>query len=369
MKLKKPKLVFLVPRYGGVDRGVETFTTELAERIRSKFEITILSQIRTTSNTKKVFCIPESNNQILKRIYTIHPVLTSWLDTHFLNPFSFEMLTFALGCLPHLLFGEYDIVFAQGGVWSAIVCRMVRKFKRLPFVYKSAGGIEPPIIRQKPDVYVATTPRYRDWIKRYRPQVYVRLIPNGVDLNKFNPRVRKVRLPLERPIFMCAAALIPAKNIELAIQAVAKLKHGSLLVIGDGPLKDDLLDFGNQALGKERFLLKCIHYTDMPRYYAACDVFTLPSEREPFGIVYIEALAANKPVVARDDRNRRYIVGSAGILCDVYDLDGYAQALSRAASRNFGNLPLLQAKKFSWNRVATAHTRTLLKVLSDYGRI
>lgn len=361
MRSRKPKIAFLVPRYGIVDRGVENFTREFLFRLRDDFEITVFSRVKTTKETKKVFAIAESN-RIINWFYGLFPWLREKLDKYFLNPLSIEMLTFSIFAFPYLLFDNYDLIFCQNGVWGAIACRIIRAIKKTPFVYKSAGGIEPPIIRQKPDIYFATNPAIYDFIRNYRPDVKVVPIPYGVDTEKFSLKVKPVKLNLERPIYLCVAALIPAKRIDLAIKAVGKLKRGSLLVLGDGTLRKELNKLGRRLLGK-RFLLKKVPYEKIANFYAACDVFTLPSLAEPFGIVYLEALASGLPVVAPDDKSRRYIIGSAGILTEVNDLKKYSQALKKAVEFNFDNRPRRQAEKFNWKKIGKLYKKELKKLL------
>lgn len=359
--MNKPKIAMLVPRYGLIERGAENFTKELVFRLKDDFAITVFSRVRTTKETKAVFAVGEST-RLVNWLYNLNPCLRQKLDKYFLNPISLEMLTFSLFAFPHLLLADYDLIFPQNGVWGAVVCRLIRAIKGTPFVCVTHGGIEPPIIRQKPDIYFATNPAIYDFIRNYRPDVKVVLMPYGVDTQNFSPEIKPVKLNLERPIYLCVAALIPAKSIDLAIRAVAKLKKGSLLVLGDGPLEGELNKLGRRLL-KRRFLIKKVPYEKIPNFYTAADVFTLPSIDEPFGIVYIEALACNLPVVAANDRSRRYIIGSAGIVCDVENLEEYSKALKKAAELDFGNKPRKQAEKFSWEKTGEKYKRELTKLL------
>ncbi len=57
-------------------------------------------------------------------------------------------------------------------------------------------------------------------------------------------------------------------------------------------------------------------------------------EDEPFGQAYIQAMACGLPTVATDDEMRRNIVGDAGILCDVTQIDTYASAIATALTRD-----------------------------------
>jgi glycosyltransferase involved in cell wall biosynthesis len=205
----------------------------------------------------------------------------------------------------------------------------------------------------KPDAFVALTEAQKKWAKSVGFRGRVVKIPNGVDLKKFNPQVEPVKLDSERPVVLCVGALVPSKRIELAIKAVAKMKKGSLVVLGGGELKPKLARMGYGLLGEKRFLLKQVRHEEIPGYYASCDVFTLPTvESESFGIVYLEAMACGKPVVAPDDEIRKEIVGEVGMLVDVMNAEKYAEALGNVVKKNWGGLSRKQARKFSWEKVA-----------------
>jgi len=142
---------------------------------------------------------------------------------------------------------------------------------------------------------------------------------------------------------------MPNKQIDLTIQAAAKLNRASLLILGDGPLKKDLLTLGERLLGKERFLLIRAEREKIAGYYRAADIFTLVSKSgEAFGNVYLEAMACNLPVVATDDATRHEIVGQAGLFVNPNNIPDYAKALGYALEIKFNSKPREQAEKFSW---------------------
>lgn len=352
--MKKSRLAILAPRFGIVDRGVETFTREFVEYLSGDFDIEVISRARVRG-VRKVWAVGESN-KILQTIFRLHPKLAKIFSKFYLTPADIEMLTFSICCLPRLLFGRYDLLFPQNGVWGVIVCRLVRLIKGTPFIYRSAGGFESQIVRQRPNVYVATTPETASKIENYRSETRVVIIPNGVDVKKFQIS-NSAKLNLEKSVFVCAGALIPQKRIDLAICAVAKLKSGSLLVLGDGPMKGELNDLGEKLLGSMRFLIKSVSYNQMPSYLRACDVFTLPSLGEPFGIVYLEAMACGLPVVAPIDANRRFIIGRAGVLTNIEDINEYSKVLFDVSRKKWGNIPRNQAMKFSWNKIARQYKK------------
>jgi glycosyltransferase involved in cell wall biosynthesis len=217
-----------------------------------------------------------------------------------------------------------------------LVAKLVSLVKSNKTIYRSAGGCEPWIVRCGPDVYVATTPQIAEWVKSQDGGIQVELIPNGVDRTMFKTSGMKYRLSGRKPIVLCVAADEPAKRVELA-RSAAKLASMSFVHVG----------------GKYR-----VSHSEMPKCYRGCNVFTLPSLDEPFGIVYLEAMACGVPVVAPDDESRRFVVGKNGILCDVTDSKKYARALKMACS-----VKIKFDEKFDWKNVALRYKELFLRVL------
>ena len=176
------------------------------------------------------------------------------------------------------------------------------------------------------------------------------LIPNGVDLNAFAPAPKTNPYGLPRPVVLCAAGPDRYKNVQETIQAVSRLDGISLLVMGGS---QETREMGTRLLGA-RFRQTTAPHDQMPAIFNSADLFTLVSESsEAFGVVYLEAMACNLPVVATDDELRRGIVGDAGLYVeDPHDIDGYSRALATALAADWGNLPRKQAEKFDWDEIA-----------------
>ena len=94
--------------------------------------------------------------------------------------------------------------------------------------------------------------------------------------------------------------MVEKNGIEYLIKAINLLNQNvKLLIIGDGPLKNKLkklvkelnLENDVQFLGK-------IPYEKIQNYYAQADVFCRPSLSEGFGNVFIQAMAAEVPIIA-----------------------------------------------------------------------
>ena len=97
---------------------------------------------------------------------------------------------------------------------------------------------------------------------------------------------------------------------------------------GEGPLRQELEEQARQAGIADRFRLLGFR-RDVPDLMRAVDVMCLPSHREPFGLVYVEAALAAKPVIACDAGGVPEIVddGETGLLVRPQNVPDLTQAI------------------------------------------
>lgn len=99
-----------------------------------------------------------------------------------------------------------------------------------------------------------------------------------------------------------AGRLAPEKNLPLLLDAFARLApvrpDARLWIAGDGPLRGEVARrAGTGALAGRVEMLGQLGSEELARRYLACDAFVLPSLRETFGLVAIEAMWFGRPVV------------------------------------------------------------------------
>ncbi len=128
-----------------------------------------------------------------------------------------------------------------------------------------------------------------------------RVIPFGIPVEHFqtpNKReVEKIRKRFGPKIVLGVGRLVYYKGFEHLIKAM-KFVEGQLVIVGHGPLHDELHRQAVQCGVAERVTF-LTDVKDVGPYYQAADVFALPSiaRSEAFGIVQLEAMACGKPVV------------------------------------------------------------------------
>lgn len=117
------------------------------------------------------------------------------------------------------------------------------------------------------------------------------------------------RIPDDASVVLFCAKLQPWKRPHDLLQAFAKadVKGAHLVFAGDGSLRASL-EAEAQALGiaeRVRFL-GFVNQSGLPCAYSASDLFVLPSEYEPFGVVVNEAMLSGCAVIVSDQVGARF---------------------------------------------------------------
>lgn len=142
------------------------------------------------------------------------------------------------------------------------------------------------------------------------------------------------------PTIFSASYLVPRKAIRYNILALAEIspQHPTAryVIAGDGPEAAELKELARELGVADRveFVGMLSHRETLDRM-AAADVFSLPSWDEAFGVVYVEAMAQGRPVVACRGEGIEDVVthGETGLLVEPRDVAGLAAAWSELLDR------------------------------------
>jgi glycosyltransferase involved in cell wall biosynthesis len=324
------KIAFLSFYSGLVDRGVETYVHEVATRLTDLGdEVTVYQNGKSRQQTNyPVVYLPS--------LYLIPPFETS-----------------------------PDIIIPTNGRVQAVASRIwsvLHRKKYLSIGQSGLGADDKLNLFTFPDVFIGLTDYQCEWARKINPLIKTVRIGNGVDLKKFSPQTAGQKFGLPSPVVLNVSALEPIKRLDLLINAVAKTDF-SLCLVGTGSLKDELAAQGEKLLGSARFRLLSLPHDQIPSAYTGADIFAYTtSPWESFGIVMLEALASNRPVVATDDPIRKEILGDAGILADPANPEKFAAALKQAVAANWGDKPQKRAQEFSWDKIANRYHELFTKL-------
>ncbi|WP_164885208.1 glycosyltransferase [Rubrivivax rivuli] len=203
-----------------------------------------------------------------------------------------------------------------------------------PALRGPAGGLQPALRAafEQADATVAVSEALAQTLHAHGLRCDA-VVPNVVDDTRFaavpTPPARTAADPF---VFLTLGTLVPAKGMDLLLQALALLPPSlpvQLHIGGDGPEREAL-----QALAASLGLQSRVRWLGalapaaVPAALAACHAFVLASRHESFGVVLVEALMAGRPVLATRCGGPADIVGPGdGALVAVDDAPALAEVM------------------------------------------
>ena len=194
----------------------------------------------------------------------------------------------------------------------------------------------------------------------------VRIIPFGVNLEAFHPRVASQREAAQPLTIGFVGRMFQGKGLSVLAHALAKLSREDwqLLVVGDGPERESFAQMlGVFGLTPRTRFTGAIGYEQLPELYREMDIVVVPSRttkrvREQFGRVIIEAMASGVPVIGSDSGAIPEVIGGAGLVVANADADALAGAIRQLLTNENLRRELALAgrervaRHYSWELIA-----------------
>jgi glycosyltransferase involved in cell wall biosynthesis len=213
----------------------------------------------------------------------------------------------------------------------------------------------------------------------YRPD-RVHAVLNAIEPSRWDPSLdstpgrTSLGVPLEAPLIVSVARLFRGKgHFELlSALALAKPKHPNvrLAIVGsDYPADSGTTQMLRQhasELGIGENVIFTGQRSDIAALMAACDIFSLPSFEEPFGLVFAEAMAMKRPVVALTNGGTPEVVehGKCGLLSPPGDIGALAASLLRLLDD-----PALRTQFGEYGRSRVEQHFTPQRMASDFAAL
>ena len=237
------------------------------------------------------------------------------------NDYVYEEFAFVPALLRCYRPSEYDITLTCGYPFTNWVLRRPKwRGSRPPHVFVTQNGDWPAYARNSEyrlfgcDGLVCTN---LDFYERNKTRWRCRTIPNGIDFERFHlgiPRRHEFNLPEDRLIVLMVSALIPTKRVEMGVEVVSRIPDAHLVVAGDGPLRPAVDAIAAHFL-PGRFTRLSLAPEQMPALYQSADIFLHLSKEEPFGNVFVEAMACGLPIVAHNSASVTMDCGGMRVSC------------------------------------------------------
>lgn len=210
---------------------------------------------------------------------------------------------------------------------------------------RGKGYLITPLLKQTMDAYVISNPAQLAEFASCGIKDNIHIIGFGVNTTEvFRPVSqgeklalrRALNLPLNRVLCLFMGRFVARKKPDFLLKAWQSMEdvydRAELVVVGSGMDQHDSIEENVRALAS---LTKHVHFRDITKnpekYYQACDLLLLPSEREGQPNVMLEMMACGNPVVGSDIPGLREIIinGSTGMIFPENDQAAFTQAVRR----------------------------------------
>ena len=322
--------------------------------------------------------------------YCIHRVGSGWVGDKLLFPVFGFFKARKLEKSTHFnYYHAFQASYAAGAAW------LLKLFDRnTPFFLTIQEGkdldaqnwfvkFSRKLIIKKADRISVISEYLKKYVLGIKKKAIVKLIPNGVDVENFSRSFSYGEssqlkdelgiLPGEK-IIISVSRLVPKNGIKDLIGATAILNkklHSQaikLLSIGNGEQKNELVRL-TESLGVESNVIFVDHvgHKELPRYLKIADVFVRPSLSEGMGNAFLEAMAAEVPIIGtpvggipdflKDEQT--------GLFCKPNDPEDLAEIINMVLNdeelrmRLKKNAWTLVAEKYNWNKIVKEYESLL----------
>lgn len=209
-----------------------------------------------------------------------------------------------------------DIIHAHWIIPQGLTAYINFMINKTPYVITSHGSdlhslglvFLKKIILNKAKKITVVSSYLKEEIKKIDPNLLAKteIIPMGVDTKQFNPNKYnesiKKKYGITGKFLLFVGRLAPEKGVKYLIEAMPlvlkKLSDTKLLIIGGGPLEQELKDRVNKLnIESDVIFLGPIKHDHLPLYFATADIFVSPSIKEGFGLTFVEGLMSGCSVI------------------------------------------------------------------------
>lgn len=301
-----------------------------------------------------------------------------------------EMFTYAISSSIYgLKFAKKfrpDIVQVFFGIPAGGGAYLLQKYNNVPYVVFLGGRDVPrsnpdppyyrwlymvlkPIIRRiwdKAAMVVSCSDGLRDLAYETDSNVKIEVIPDGVNLDTFQPAQRdsipkKVRI-------LSIGRLIPRKGFQFLIRALPHVIENTecefeIEIVGDGPYQEELIKLAEKLnVISQLHFSGSVPYSELPKKYYEADIFILPSLAEGMPLVVLEAMGTGLPIIASCVQGIEELVAEDvnGSLFNPGDVEELANCLIKLI--NDGEMRVEMGKRstekvvpFDWKNIADAY--------------
>ncbi len=246
---------------------------------------------------------------------------------------------------------SFHVLYAPFVVPSGLPATLLSKLFRIPFVvtfiggdvYDPSKGISPHrniffriIIRWIAKAASARTAISHDTktrtIELHGVRQPITVVPIGLRVREGIPSASRkdFDIPVQAIVAVSIGRLVPRKGYDVLLSAWRKVPEATLVIIGDGPMKEGLQQkIRDYNLQGRVHLMGQVGEIQKNQLLSLADMYVSAAQHEGFGIVFLEAMQAGLPIIAANDGGQRdfLVSGENALLVAPHDQKGLQEAI------------------------------------------
>ena len=320
------RIVIFTDAYPPFINGVSTSTFNLVNALMEKgHDVLVLAPRPTDGKLEQIGNVVYIPGIYLKKMYGYR--LTNWFSNKpikIVKKFKPDVIhnqtDFTIGVLGrrcakklkvpivytyHTSYEDYTY-YVTHGIMDRFAKRVVRNYSR--------------DLANRMTEFITPSEKTKEYMRLVGSDIYINVIPTGIDFSIFKPekidQEKTAKFKEEHGIkpttkvFLILGRVAKEKSMDFSLRGIAAYhkKHPEVdvkvLLVGDGPFREELeLYAGELGISKIVDFIGQVPALEVPFYYNLCDIYTSASITETQGLTFMEAMAAEKIVLARFDSN------------------------------------------------------------------
>jgi len=234
--------------------------------------------------------------------------------------------------------------------------KLLKNFPQLLYPFRKT-------IQWKIDGIIGVAPLILKYFKNFKGPKKV--IPNGIDLDNFYPKVPKIKKFLDNKInILFIGRIEERKGLIYLLKAFKilekKFPNLRLIIVGEGELRENCENFTKKNNLKEVFFEGEKRGKEVPPYYTTSDIFVSPAIfGESFGLVLLEAMASRVPVVAFANQGYQELLKEkkGAFLVPPKNYKALAKKIevlikNPQLRKEMGQKGIKEAQEYSWSKIS-----------------
>ena len=288
---------------------------------------------------------------------------------------------------------DFDLIHAHVADYAGFIGKWLGNNLNIPFVITTHGADTDSVIHKSrfhrsaiqkcfhsADKVICVSKRIQKHVFDLGiPKSKAAIVRNGINIEDilYDPHFLKSKYD-HKPIILSVSHLLETKGLHYNLEALRRIldtgRDVFYVIVGGGPFEAQLKRIVDVLKLKDHVAFEGpLKHEEVMRYMSACDIFSMPSWQESFGIVYLEAMLNGKAIIGDVTQGIADIIthGANGYLVPSHDVDALTLYLTRlidnkALAIELGNNGKnFVIKQLTWKRSAAQLCRIYEQVYKE----